>query len=93
MAENRILCKYVAVVHTLHRAVSTLFSGPYLWQMKGGISRVGNTLFSICANSDRNEVKRCLPILSACNISAAVSLEFVYSEVWEEKCLDTRMVG
>lgn len=33
------------------------------------------------------------PSLSVCNANAAVILEFVDSEVWEEKCLDKRMVG
>lgn len=83
----------MAVVHISHRGKSILVSRPYFWQLKCGIYSVGNVFFGVCAYSNRKIVRFCLPILSVCNTNAAVILEFVYSEVWEEKCLDKRMVG
>lgn len=70
-----------------------MVSRPLFWQLKCGIYSVGNVFFRVCAYSNRKKVRFCLPILSVCNANAAVILEFVDSEVWEEKCLDKRMVG
>lgn len=83
----------MAFVHISHRGISLLVSRPYFWQLKCGTYSVENVFFGVCAYSNRKIVRFCLPILSVCNASAAVTLEFVYSEVWEEKCLDKRMAG
>lgn len=82
----------VASVHTSHRGTRTPSSRPSLWQVRRGMYGAGGMWFRFCASSNGKEVRFCLPILSAWNTSAAVSLEFVYSEIWEEQCLDKRMV-
>lgn len=51
----------------------------------GGTCSDGNVFFSICAHCDGKKINFCLPILSACKANAAASLEFVYSQVWEEE--------
>ena len=51
----------------------------------GGTCSVGYVFFCICAHCDGKKINFCLPILSAYNANAAASLEFVYSQVWEEE--------